>query len=194
MPSASSTAPPFTAAVPVFVFKCTQHPDGSITSSGSSGDGDERASCQFDPLILANGSIYFELHIKAGIHPILGLGFAPPKYSKGMCGWYHNSCAIHADDGGIFDNDGCHTAAANFCTVGDVMGIGWERTVPGKEGEIYYTRNGKRLFNCDGIVTRKASLELLPTVSVDFNPEIAYVVNTKGPFLYEAVNSLIPME
>ncbi|KAL0211902.1 hypothetical protein RCL1_005528 [Eukaryota sp. TZLM3-RCL] len=187
------TAPSFTPARPIFTFKCDANSNGSVSPVGHSSDGDERATAQFEPVTFSNGIVYFEIHILAGDNPILGLGFAPPKYSRGMVGWYQSSCAYHADDGGIFDNDGTMTGTANYCTVGDVMGVGWNRQgfAGPKEGEIFFVKNGKRLFNCDGLVTRAPSQNLIPTVSIDVNPDIAYLVNTTGPFMHLSLNELL---
>ncbi|KAL0229139.1 hypothetical protein GEMRC1_013759 [Eukaryota sp. GEM-RC1] len=194
MSPAGQSLPNFRPASPVFCYKCAQNSDGSISPSGVSSDGEERSSAQFSTIELTDGCFYFEVVIKACEFPILGLGFAPPEYKTGMCGWYNNSCGFHADDGGLFDADGSHTAAANYCTVGDVMGIGWVRkhTVKSKVGEIFFVKNGKRLFNCDGVIMRNPSTNLVPTVSVDLNPEISFIVNTHGPFFYQKMNALLP--
>lgn len=90
---------------------------------------------------------YFEIKIVAhnpnsSKYPILAVGFCPHRYDKGMAGWNNNSVGYHADDGGVFYNNGSVGVERPYfekCSVGDTMGCGYEN------GFIFFTRNGVKL-------------------------------------------------
>lgn len=105
------------------------------------------------PLSL-EAATYFEIEIVAsGDDGSIGIGLVPFDYPFGnQPGWKDGSIGYHADDGGIFIEQGSASKIKSKCQMGDRMGCGIEM-VNGQQF-VYFTKNGHSVaeqpFDGDG--------------------------------------------
>lgn len=93
------------------------------------------------PLMLDN-DVYFEIEIISTVpNGAITIGLVPDDYPFGnQPGWQRGSIGYHADDGGIFIEEGRACKLKDKCDMGDRMGCGIELT-DGRQF-VYFTRNG----------------------------------------------------
>lgn len=104
---------------------------------------------------------YFEVTIvELTPSTTVGIGLGPPSYNMSRPpGWDVGSYALHSDDGVLFveSSNGRQTG----CSFGvrDTVGCGWN-----DKGEIYWTKNGKKLYN---VSVETSATKLSPLVGID---------------------------
>lgn len=116
-----------------------------------------RANCPVPPQVCV---YYYEITIlSAGAEGFIGFGLA----AKGvpvdrLPGWERNSIGWHGDDGHIFKDSGVGTPYGPTFTTGDVVGCCWNRLT----GEVFFTKNGKRLKRAFSGMHMRMRLHLVP--------------------------------
>ena len=101
---------------------------------------------------LTSARNYFEQKILSpGVKCVITIGVVGRNYPLDMQpGWVKEGIGYHADDGGLFNENGRGTLFGPMCTAGDCMGCGvvFEDTEDVKSSDyvkVFFTKNGKQV-------------------------------------------------
>jgi hypothetical protein len=130
---------------------------GIYSCSKGNRSGTEESTLQLD----FKPFMYFEVQILT--NTTASIGFAPSKWNnKGFCGKTDQSVG-YFNDGKVFDDFATSYATIASYSTNDIIGALWNTT----SQEIFFTKNGKSLYNQGGdwIGARSIQLsgKLLPT-------------------------------
>ncbi|KAL0491285.1 hypothetical protein AKO1_002386 [Acrasis kona] len=79
-----------------------------------------------------NGTLYYELKVlnitRKSSDGAVGIGLAPPNYSRGMVGWKKGSIGYHADDGLIYMGSSTSTEIYEPCDKEDISDLLYKHT------------------------------------------------------------------
>lgn len=129
---------------------------------------------------------YFEVKI---MHTVgageIGIGVGHKNYLLSrMPGWDDDSIGYHADDGGLFHEDGHSQLHGPICTIGDTMGCGVDFT-SSEEGNVcvWFTKNGQMVFSPQTVeLPVNSASKLYPLIGMKWpGQEVLYLGHCKKP-------------